>query len=53
MKIIINKEQEGKRIDSVISSYYNELSRSMVQKLIDENQIVVNGKKQSHLIKQI
>lgn len=45
MKIIINKEQEGKRIDSVISSYYNELSRSMVQKLIDENQIVVNGKK--------
>lgn len=44
MKIIINKELEGKRIDSVISSYYTELSRSMVQKLIDENQITVNGK---------
>ena len=45
MKIIVNKEMEGKRIDSVIPSCNIEISRSMVQKLIEENQITVNGKK--------
>lgn len=45
MKIIINEELKGKRIDSFISEYNTELSRSTVQRLIDENQITVNGKK--------
>ena len=45
MKIIVNEELKGKRIDSFISEYNTELSRSTVQRLIDENQITVNGKK--------
>lgn len=45
MKIVINKEMEGKRIDSVIPLCNIDISRSMVQKLIEENQITVNGKK--------
>lgn len=45
MKIIVNKEMEGKRIDSVIPSCNTDISRSMVQKLIQENQITVNGQK--------
>ena len=50
MKILVNKEMEGKRVDSVISSYNMDISRSMVQKLIEQKQIKVNGKqiKQSY-----
>ena len=43
-KIIVNEDLVGKRIDSCISSINKELSRSMVQKLIDESFIKVNGK---------
>ena len=45
MKIIINEELKGKRIDSFISEYNTELTRSTVQRLIEETQITVNGKK--------
>ena len=45
MKIRINEQLKGKRIDSVISEYTTELSRNAVQRLIEENQITVNGKK--------
>ena len=45
MKIIINENLKGKRIDSLISEYNTELSRSTVQRLIEENQITVNGNK--------
>lgn len=45
MKIIINEEQQGKRIDGVISAYTTELSRNTVQRLIEEEQIKVNGNK--------
>ncbi|HCC03448.1 MAG TPA: RNA pseudouridine synthase [Clostridiales bacterium] len=45
MKIIINEELKGKRIDSFISKYNTELTRSTVQRLIEETQITVNGKK--------
>lgn len=38
------KEDIGKRIDVYISSALDELSRSQVQKLIDENNINVNNK---------
>ena len=43
--IIINEEQQGKRIDGVISAYTTELSRNTVQRLIEEEQIKVNGNK--------
>ena len=45
MKIIINEEQQGKRVDGVISEYATELSRNTVQRLIEEEQIKVNGNK--------
>ena len=45
MRIIINEEQQGKRIDGVISAYTTELSRNTVQRLIEEEQIKVNGNK--------
>ena len=45
MRIIINEEQQGKRIDGVISAYTTDLSRNMVQRLIEEGQIKVNGNK--------
>ena len=45
MKIIINEEQQGKRIDGVIAEYATELSRNTVQRLIEEEQIKVNGNK--------
>ena len=45
MRIIINEEQQGKRVDGVISAYTTELSRNTVQRLIEEEQIKVNGNK--------
>ena len=45
MKIIINEQEEGKRIDSYISSINNDLSRSTVQRLIEEGNITVNSQK--------
>ena len=45
MRIIINEEQQGKRIDGVIAEYTTELSRNTVQRLIEEEQIKVNGNK--------
>ena len=45
MRIIINEEQQGKRVDGVISAYATELSRNTVQRLIEEEQIKVNGNK--------
>ena len=43
-KIIVNEEFVGKRIDSVVSCINLNISRSMVQKLIEEGKIIVNGK---------
>ena len=45
MRIIINEEQQGKRVDGVISAYATELSRNTVQRLIEEEQIKVNCNK--------
>ena len=45
MRIIINEEQKGKRVDGVISAYATELSRNTVQRLIEEEQIKVNCNK--------
>lgn len=43
-KIKVNDEFEGKRIDAYISSVDTQLSRTMIQKLIEEKNIKVNGK---------
>jgi 23S rRNA pseudouridine1911/1915/1917 synthase len=40
------QEQDGERLDKYLSSIYPEQSRSFFQKLIRENQILVNGKQQ-------
>lgn len=46
MEYIINKEFEKKRLDVVIPLLNNEISRSKVQTLIDNDDVSVNGKKQ-------
>ena len=50
-KIKINEESVGKRIDSFIPSIKKDISRSMVQKLIEEKNIKVNGKETKHSYK--
>lgn len=49
-KYIINEEMKNMRIDKVLPNLDNTLSRSMIQKLINEKKIIVNGKsvKQSY-----
>ena len=49
--IKINEENVGKRIDSFIPSIKKDISRSMVQKLIEEKNIKVNGKETKHSYK--
>ena len=51
MNIKINEENVGKRIDSFIPQIQEDISRSMVQKLIEQNDIKVNGKKTKHSYK--
>ena len=53
MKIKVNEQNIGKRIDSYISKSNQDLSRSTVQRLIEQNQIKVNGKsiKESYKVK--
>ena len=51
MNIKINEENVGKRIDSFIPIVQKDISRSMVQKLIEQNDIKVNGKKTKHSYK--
>ena len=43
-KIKVNDEFEGKRLDMYLSSIDTQLSRTMIQKLIQEKNIKVNGK---------
>ena len=43
-EFIVGEKEAGNRIDKVISIVYNELSRSNVQKLIDEKKVFVNEK---------
>lgn len=43
-KLIINKEQAGNRIDKIISETGEVISRATVQRLIEEEKILVNGK---------
>lgn len=43
-KIVINKEKAGNRIDKILSESGELISRAMVQRLIEEEKILVNGK---------
>lgn len=51
MNIKINEDNVGKRIDSFIPLVQKEISRSMVQKLIKQKNIKVNGKETKHSYK--
>ena len=44
-KFIVSVEDEGKRIDAYLASRNEELSRVSIQRLIDEEKILVNNKK--------
>ena len=46
MKKFIVKEEKGKRLDSYIASQDSEITRTSAQRLIEEGNILVNGKKQ-------
>ena len=43
-KFIVKKEEAGKRIDAYISNKDDEISRTAVQRLIEEESVLVNGK---------
>ena len=43
---IIDSEKENIRLDKVITLLNRELSRSMIQKMLDDSKILVNGKKE-------
>lgn len=42
--LVVSSEEAGERIDVLICRYYPDLSRSRVQKLIDEGAVTVNGR---------
>lgn len=44
IKFVINEDQEGQRIDSVLSSLMEETSRSFIQKLIEDGRVSVKKK---------
>lgn len=43
-QFIVKKEEAGKRIDAYISNKDDEISRTAVQRLIEEESVLVNGK---------
>lgn len=45
-KYIINEEYKNIRLDKVISIFDEDLSRAMIQKLLEQEKIKVNGKKE-------
>ena len=51
MNVKVNEENVGKRIDSFIPMVQEDISRSMVQKLIEQKNIKVNGKETKHSYK--
>ena len=42
--VIVNENDKGKRLDICIAENFNELSRTMIKKLIESNNILVNDK---------
>lgn len=45
-EFIIEQDYSNLRLDKAVSNKYEELSRTMIQKLIDEGKIFVNQKNQ-------
>lgn len=45
-KIVVNEEECGQRLDIFLTKIYQENSRSFLKNLIDEENVLVNGKKQ-------
>lgn len=45
LEILIDGKQKGERIDKVVSEFFPELTRSCVQKLIAEKNIIINDEK--------
>ena len=45
-QLIVEKEYENIRLDKLIANKYSDLSRTNIQKLIDDNKITVNNKVQ-------
>lgn len=43
-KIVVDESQSNQRLDKFLSTYFNELSRSHISKIIDEKNCLVNGK---------
>ena len=43
-KVRVNENDKGKRLDIYIAENFNELSRTMIKKLIESNNILVNDK---------
>ncbi len=54
IKIVVKEADEGKRLDSYISTVREELSRMTVKRLVEENKITVNQKyvKPAYLVQQ-
>ncbi len=44
-ELVVEKEYDGWRVDKLLSQYREDLSRSYIQKLIDEGRVLVEGKK--------
>ena len=44
-KIIVSKEENNNRIDMYLSKKYEDISRVAIQRLIEEEKILVNGRK--------
>ena len=42
--VIVNENDKGKRLDIYIEENFNELSRTMIKKLIESNNVLVNDK---------
>ena len=45
-KYIVNQEEQGKRLDIYVVNKSSELTRTAVQRLIEQEHILVNGRKQ-------
>ncbi len=41
---VVNEDMDGERVDKVMSSLSDSMSRSYIQKLIKDNKVLVNGK---------
>ena len=50
-QIIVNVNEEKIRLDAYLASVKKELSRTMIKKLIEDGNILVNGKKQKNSYK--